>query len=77
MFAPQSQKQREGKEEDERLETCTKTHSDRRFQYKKDMVQKNIAQNTVPLDKGEKEGSEVTQEAQQEMGGGEEEKEET
>jgi hypothetical protein len=41
------------------------------------MVQKNIAQNTVPLDKGEKEGSEVTQEAQQEMGGGEEEKEET
>jgi len=44
--------------EEERWETCTKTHSDRRCQLRKDM-----AQNIVRLDEGEEEESEVTQEA--------------
>jgi len=54
----QSQKEREKKEEGERLETYTETHSDRRCQLRKDK-----AQNIVRLDEGEKEESEVTQEA--------------
>jgi len=47
------------------LQLYTKTHSDRRCQLRKDM-----AQNIVRLDEGEEEQSEVTQEAQAEMGGG-------
>ena len=57
-MTPQSQKERERKEEGERLETYTETHSDRRFQLRKDK-----AQNIVRLDEGEEEESEVTQEA--------------
>jgi len=53
-----SQKEVERKEEEERWETYTKTHSDRRCQLSKDM-----AQNIVRLDEGEEEESEVTQEA--------------
>ena len=41
-----------------KMETYTKTHSDRRCQVRKDM-----AQNIVRLDEGEEEESEVTQEA--------------
>ena len=52
----QSQKERERKEEGERLETYTETHSDRRCQLRKDK-----AQNIVRLDEGEEEESEVTQ----------------
>ena len=58
-MTPQSQKERERKEEGERLETYTETHSDRRCQLRKDKVQ-----NIVLLDEGEEEESEVTQEAQ-------------
>ena len=57
-MTPQSQKERERKEEGERLETYTETNSDRRYQLRKDKVQ-NIAR----LDEGEEEESEVTQEA--------------
>jgi len=64
-LTPQSQKEIEGKEEEERWETYTKTHSDRQCQLRKDM-----AQNIVRLDEGEEEESEVTQEAQAGMGGG-------
>ena len=56
-MTPQSQKERERKEEGERLETYTETHSDRRCQLRKDK-----AQNIVRLDEGEEEESEVTQE---------------
>ena len=52
--------------------TYTKTHSDRRCQRRKDMVQ-----NTARLDEGEEEESEVKQEAQARMGGGAMEQEET
>ena len=53
-------KERERKEEAERLETYTETHSDRRCQLRKDK-----AQNIVRLDEGEgeEEEREVTQEA--------------
>jgi len=57
-LTPQSQKEIERKEEEERWETYTKTHSDRRRQLRKDM-----AQNIVRLDEGEEEESGVTQEA--------------
>ena len=57
-LTPQSQKERERKEQEERLETYTATHSDRRCQLRKDKVQ-----NIVRLDEGEEEESEVTQEA--------------
>ena len=57
-MTPQSQKEIERKEEEERRETYTKTHSDRRCQLRKDMTQ-----NIVRLDEGEEEESEVTQEA--------------
>ena len=57
-MTPQSQKEIERKEEEERREAYTKTHSDRRCQLRKDM-----AQNIVRLDEGEEEESEVTQEA--------------
>jgi len=57
-LTPQSQKERERKEEGERLENYTETHSDRRCQLRKDK-----AQNIVRLDEGEEEESEVTQEA--------------
>ena len=57
-MTPQSQREIERKEEEERRETYTKTHSDRRCQLRKDM-----AQNIVLLDEGEVEESEVTQEA--------------
>jgi len=57
-LTPQSQKEKEGKEEEERYETYTKKHCDRRCQLKMDMAQK-----TVRLDEGEEEESEVTQEA--------------
>ena len=57
-MTPQSQKEIERKEEEERLETCTKTHSGRRCQVRKDTVQ-----NIVRLDEGEEEETEVTQEA--------------
>ena len=53
-MTPQSQKERERKEQGERLETYT----DRRCQLRKDK-----AQNIVRLDEGEEEESEVTQEA--------------
>jgi len=58
-LTPQSQKERERKEEGERLglETYTETHSDRRCQLRKDKTQ-----NIVRLDEGEEEESEVTQE---------------
>ena len=56
-MTPQSQKERERKEEGERLETYTETHSDKRYQLRKDK-----AQNIVRLDEGEEEESEVTQE---------------
>jgi len=48
-LTPQSQKERDRKEEEERLETYTKTHSDRRCQLRKDM-----AQNIVDLTKVKK-----------------------
>ena len=70
-MTPQLQQESEGKEK-ERRETYTKTHSDRRCQLRKD-----IAQNTVRLDGGEEEESEVTQEARAGMRGGEKEKQET
>ena len=57
-MTPQSEKERERKEEGERLETDTETHSDRRCQLRKDKTQ-----NIVRLDEGEEEESEVTQEA--------------
>ena len=57
-MTPQSQKERERKEEGERLEAYTETHSDRRCQLRKDK-----AQNIVRLDEGEEEESKVTQEA--------------
>ena len=57
-MTPQSQKERDRKEEGERLETYTETHSDRQCQLRKDK-----AQNIVRLDKDEEEESEVTQEA--------------
>ena len=57
-MTPQSQKERERKEEEDRLETYIETHSDRRCQLRKDK-----AQNIVRLDEGEEEESEVTQEA--------------
>ena len=57
-MTPQSQKEIERKEEEERRETYTKTHSDRQCQLRKDM-----GQNIVRLDEGEEEESEVTQEA--------------
>jgi len=57
-LTPQSHKERERKEEEERFENYTKTHSDRRCQLRKDK-----AQNIVRLDEGEEEESEVTQEA--------------
>jgi hypothetical protein len=53
-LTPQSQKERERKEEGERLETYTETHGDRRCQLRKDM-----AQNIVRLDEGEEEESEI------------------
>ena len=56
-LTPESQKERERKEEGERLETYTETHSDRRCHLRKDK-----AQNIVRLDEGEEEESEVTQE---------------
>ena len=64
-MTPQSQKEIEGKDEEERSEIYTKTHSDVRSHLRKDM-----AQNIVRLDEGEEEESEVTQEAQAGMGGG-------
>ena len=57
-MTPLSQKERKRKEEEERLETHTETHSDRRCQLRKDKTQ-----NIVRLDEGEEEESEVTQEA--------------
>ena len=57
-MTPQSQKERERKEEGERLENYTETHSDRQCQLRKDKTQ-----NIVRLDEGEEEESEVTQEA--------------
>jgi len=51
-LTPQSQKERGRKEEEERLETYTETHSDRRCQLRKDK-----AQNIVRLDEGEEEES--------------------
>ena len=56
-MTPQSQKEIERKEEEERRETYTKTHNERRCQLRKDM------QNIVRLDEGEEEDGEVTQEA--------------
>jgi len=66
------QKEREGKEKEERWETYIKTHSDRRCQLRKDMAQK-----TVRLDDCEEEESEMTREARVGRVGGEEEKTET
>ena len=57
-MTPQSQKERERKVEEERLETYTETHSDRRCQLRKDKTQ-----NIVRRDEGEEEENEVTQEA--------------
>ena len=57
-MTPQSQKEIERKEEEERRETYTKTRNDRLCQLRKD-----IAQNIVRLDEGEEEEREVTQEA--------------
>jgi len=57
-MTPQSQKERQRKEEEERLETYTETHSDRRCH-----LRKYKTQNIVRLDEGEEEESEVTQEA--------------
>jgi len=55
-LTPQSQKEIERKEEGERLETYTVTHSDRRCQLRKDKVQ-----NIVRLDEGEEEVVAVSQ----------------
>ena len=62
----QSHKGRNEKEGEEGWETYTKTDNERRYQLEKDM-----AQHTGRLDKGEREQSEVTREVRAGRGGGE------